>query len=368
MSASSRNICQITTVHPRYDVRVFHKICLSLIADYHVNLIVADGRGNEVIKNVTIFDVGRRNSSRIKRMLFTTRSAYRKAIELDCVVYHFHDPEFLFCGLKLARKGKKVIYDIHEDVPKQTLSKDYINPLLRTIIANLIKITENYISARLYAVITVTHSINDRFLRINKRSININNYPFLVDCDSIQFEERHGLCYIGSISRIRGIKEIVSSLENIDITLNLAGDFESEEFKKELMLDKNWGKVKYYGSVSSEEVIELLKKSQIGLVTFLPEPNHIEAQPNKMFEYMAAALPLIASDFPLWKEIVEGNKCGICVNPNKPEDISNAINYLLMNQDIAMAMGRNGAKAVSDKYNWDPEKEKLLTLYSSVFQ
>jgi glycosyltransferase involved in cell wall biosynthesis len=83
---------------------------------------------------------------------------------------------------------------------------------------------------------------------------------------------------------------------------------------------------------------------------------------------MAAGIPVIASDFPLWKEIVEGNNCGICVNPKDPEDISNAINYLLMNQDVAETMGKNGVKAVRDKFNWDSEKEKLLTLYSSLFQ
>jgi glycosyltransferase involved in cell wall biosynthesis len=360
-------ICHLTTVHPRYDVRIFLKECIYLTHHYDVYLIVADGKGDEEINSVHIFDVGK-PASRLKRVLCIANKVYRKAINLNCEIYHFHDPEFLFWGLKLARKGKKVIYDVHEDVPKQTLSKDYLNPLLRTLFASLIKITENYISARLYAIITATPFINERFLKINRRSININNYPVISGSTSIPFEEREGLCYIGSISRIRGIKEVVNSLQNIDVTLNLAGDFESDEFKKELMLDKNWGKVKYHGSVSPGEVIEILKKSQIGLVTFLPEPNHIESQPNKMFEYMAAGLPLIASDFPLWKEIVEGNKCGVCVNPKNPEDISTAINYLLMNQDIAMTMGWNGVKAVNDKFNWNSEKEKLLTLYSSIFQ
>lgn len=368
MLESPRCICQITTVHPRYDVRIYKKVCLSLVSDYHVNLIVADGIGDEVINNVNIIDIGLRYSSRIKRMLFTTRSVYRKAMELNCGVFHFHDPEFLFYGLKLARKGKMVIYDVHEDLPKQTLSKDYLNPVWRIIVAQMIKMVENYISSRLYAVITVTPFINERFRKLNKRSININNYPFILSVNTIQYKNRSGLCYVGSISRIRGIKEIVRSLENIDTFLNLAGDFESEEFKKELFNEINWTKVKYYGTVSSERVLEILKTSQIGLVTYLPEPNHIEAQPNKMFEYMASSLPMIASDFPLWKEIVEDNNCGICVNPNNPEDISNAINYLLMNQDIAEAMGKNGVEAVNKKYNWESEKQKLLTLYTLLFQ
>jgi glycosyltransferase involved in cell wall biosynthesis len=338
------------------------------VADYRVNLIVADGKGDEVINNVNIIDIGPRNSSRVKRILFTSRSAYKKAMELDCDVFHFHDPEFLLYALKLSGKGKKVIYDVHEDVPKQTLSKDYINPALRLFLAHIIKLTENYVSSRLYAVVTATPFINERFMRINKRSININNYPIKLDRISIPYRNRSGLCYIGSISRIRGIKEIIRSLDNINTTLNLAGDFESEEFKEELVKDKNWKKVVFYGHVSSEDVIGILNKSQVGLVTYLPEPNHIEAQPNKMFEYMAAALPLIASDFPLWREIVEGNNCGICVNPNDPEDISRAIDYLLINRDIAEILGENGLKAVSEKFNWDSEKKKLLTLYSSLFQ
>ena len=249
MSGSRKTICQITSVHPRYDVRIFHKICLSLAVDYSVYLIVADGRGDEVLKNVTILDAGKQHSSRIKRMLFTTRSVYRKAKNLDCKVFHFHDPEFLFYGLKLSRNGNKVIYDVHEDVPKQTMSKDYLNPLIRRFVADIIRIIENYVSARLYAVITVTPYINKRFILTNKRSLILNNYPFLLDFEQIRVERREGLCYIGSISRIRGIKEIVKSLENIDITLNLAGEFESEEFKLELMSENNWHKVKYFGLV-----------------------------------------------------------------------------------------------------------------------
>ena len=368
MFMSVKNICQITTVHPRNDVRIFKKICQSLCNEYNVSFIVADGKGDEVIKNIRIYDVGKRYSSRIRRMIFTSRSAYKKAIGLNCELFHFHDPEFLFHGLKLARKGRKVIYDVHEDVPKQILSKDYINPLLRTLLARIIQLIENFVSARLDAVITVTPFINERFSSLNKRSIIINNYPYLMDISPISFEDRKGLCYIGVLSRLRGLKEVISSLDNIETTLNLAGDFESDEFKKELMQDKNWGKVKYSGMVSSDEVIEILRKSQIGIVTFLPVPNHIEAQPNKMFEYMAASLPLIASDFPLWKEIVEGNNCGICVNPNNPEDISGAINYLLLNKDLASIMGKNGVKAVNEKYNWNSEKEKLLALYSILLK
>lgn len=368
MSESDKSICQITTVHPRYDIRIFQKICMSLVSGYKVYLIVADGRGDEVLNGVTIYDVGQRSSSRIKRMFYTSRSAYQKALELDCPVYHFHDPEFLFYGLKLARKRRKVIYDVHEDVPKQTLSKEYINPLFRLIIAKTIKMAEHFVSSRLYAVVAVTPSITHRFKKYNLRTVNINNYPILFTRDMVEYKNRDGICYVGSISRIRGIKELLTSLEFVDTSLKLAGDFESEEFKDELVNDKNWKKVIYYGPVSSSEAAKIVIGSKIGIVTYLPEPNHIDAQPNKMFEYMIAGLPVIASDFPLWREIVMGNECGICVNPQDPIEISKAINYLLNNDSMAESLGKNGARAVSDKFNWNSEKQKLFSLYSSVFE
>ncbi len=97
-------------------------------------------------------------------------------------------------------------------------------------------------------------------------------------------------------------------------------------------------------------------------------PNHVDAQPNKMFEYMSAGIPVIASDFPLWREIIEGCGCGICVDPLDPKKIAEAIDYLVDNPEIARRMGENGRKAVYDRYNWDVEEKKLLALYDSLLR
>lgn len=363
----TKSICQITTVHPRYDVRIFQKICTSLASEYQVNLIVADGEGNEVINNITIYDVGLRNVSRVKRIFITSYKAYKKAIGLKCEVYHFHDPEFLFCALKLARKGMKVIYDVHEDVPKQILSKVYLNPLTKMVFSRLILLIENFISARLFAVISVTSTINERFRKINFNSLVINNYPDILHGGAIAYNLRNGICYIGIISRIRGIREIIKLLDLLDVTLHLVGEFESEDFKTEIINNQNWNKVVYYGLLPYCKTIEIIRKSKIGMVTLLPEPNHIHSQPLKMFEYMSASLPVIASDFPVWKDIIEVNNCGICVNPLDQDAISGAISYLLRNPGIAESMGKNGEKAVREKYNWNSEKVRLSEFYRSVF-
>jgi len=95
-----------------------------------------------------------------------------------------------------------------------------------------------------------------------------------------------------------------------------------------------------------------------------PTTNYFESLPVKMFEYMSAGIPVIASNFPLWKEIVEGNKCGICIDPQSPEEIAKAVEYLLNNPEIAKQMGENGRKVVEEKYNWENEGKKLLEVYS----
>jgi glycosyltransferase involved in cell wall biosynthesis len=109
-----------------------------------------------------------------------------------------------------------------------------------------------------------------------------------------------------------------------------------------------------------------LARSKAGIVTFLPAPNHIDAQPNKVFEYMSAGVPVIASHFPLWREIVEGNQCGLCVDPHEPEQIAEAIDYLLGHPDEARRMGENGMRAVQDRYNWAIEERKLRKFYEGL--
>jgi glycosyltransferase involved in cell wall biosynthesis len=365
MSESINRVCHITTVHPRFDVRIFYKECLSLSSFYNVYLIVADGKGDEVSNKIKIIDVYKKNNSRITRILFTTLRAYRKALEINCEIYHFHDPEFLFYGWMLQRKGKKVIYDVHEDVPKQILSKNYINPIFRKILSKLIMLIEKSISHRLSAIVTVTQSINKRFSDQNRQCFIINNYPDLKKFKASQVKNRSGVCYIGSISPERGLEMILQSLVSTNIEFHLAGKFDSEEFKNKLMAHPGWSKVIYYGLVDAEKAISIVKGSCAGLVIYLPVPNHLEAQPNKMFEYMAAGIPVIASDFPLWREIIEGNSCGICVNPLNPKEISNAIELLYDNPDMANTMGQNGMKAVNTTFSWKTEEQKLFEIYSN---
>ena len=111
----------------------------------------------------------------------------------------------------------------------------------------------------------------------------------------------------------------------------------------------------------------MLNQSKIGIVTLHPKENYLESLPIKMFEYMHAGIPVIASNFPLWQEILTENKCGICVDPFNLDQIAEAIKYLLNNEEDARIMGINGREAVTKKYNWENEVKKLENIYINAF-
>ena len=105
---------------------------------------------------------------------------------------------------------------------------------------------------------------------------------------------------------------------------------------------------------------------EIGLVTLAPRPNYLESYPTKLFEYMASGVPVVASDFPLWRKIVEDAGCGLLVDPQKPEAIAKAMDWLFEHPNQAADMGAAGRRAAHRTYNWQSEADKLLALYEKM--
>lgn len=361
-------IAHLTTAHNRNDIRIRLKECNSLASHgYEVHYIVADGFGDDPSNNVYVHDIGIAGG-RFKRMILRPWRMLFAALELNAKIYHFHDPEMLMIALFLKIKGAKVIYDSHEDVPRALMSRDWIPIWMRRPISSLFEWFENFISSKLSAIIGATPFIAERFSSINSNSVTINNYPLASEIHQLTDSNRIGksVCYVGGIGRIRGIEQIVRALEHVDARLILAGTFENEKLQQEIQNLPGWSKVDYRGNVSREFVREILSRSRAGLVFFHPEPNHTDAQPNKMFEYMSAGLPVLASDFPLWKKIIVDDNIGMVADPMNPLEIARVIREILDNPQMADEMGCRGRSRVMDCYQWTYEERKLLELYKNL--
>ena len=370
---SKPRICHVTSVHPYNDTRIFFKECCSLtVAGFETHL-VAPGAADMVAGGVYLHGVHKRSTNRIMRMTGTVNEVYGIACSVDADVYHLHDPELIFAGilLKLFRR-KKVIYDVHEDYPKSIMASEWIHPVLRAVIGQSVAFAE-WLGSKIFdGIVAATPSIAGRFPQM--KTVVVQNFPILDELlpdAAIPYKQRLPvIAYIGSISKLRGAKEMVEAAgllpEMSGLRLYFVGMFSPKEVEIEMSRVAGWNRVEFLGWQPRRQMAEVLGKSRMGLVLFHNVPNHVSAQPNKLFEYMAAGIPLIASNFAVWKAFVETNKCGICVDPLNPKEIANAILRIFKYPEAAKTMGENGRKAIEEKYNWENESKKLLSIYTQL--
>lgn len=362
-------VCHITSVHKSNDVRIFEKECVSLAkAGFDVTLLAVNCKAG-FFDGVNVVNVESNAKSRLSRMRTTVDKVYKAAVKVNAEIYHFHDPELLRIGKKLQKiHGKKVIYDSHEDLPRQILDKVWIPALLRKTVSRRMERYENKIASQLSGIVAATPHIENRFLQSNKNTVNVNNYPILekINIDIPWEKRKNEICYVGGIFNSRGVEQLVDAMESVNVRLNLAGNYSPEALRETLIRKKGWQKVNELGFVGRDEIVNILRKSKVGIVTLLPTRAYIDSLPIKMFEYMAAGIPVIASDFPLWKSIIEKNNCGICVDPLSPGKIAEAINSLFANEKLAEEMGRNGRNAALKFYSWEKEADKLVEFYKKI--
>lgn len=361
-------IVHFSTVHPSFDSRIFHKEVKTILKAGYETIVVAQHKGQTIVDGIRIIGLPK-PKYRVTRICMLTWQAFLKALAQKPDIYHFHDPELLPIGLLLRALGKKVIYDVHEDVPRQILSKYWIPPILRGLVAKAAALMEWVAGIFLNGIVAATPAIAKRFPA--HKTVVVQNFPILSEFSFIQKLPYHDrpmqIAYVGGITAIRGAIEMIRAMEylpeNLGARLVLAGTFVPSELEATVRELPGWRYVDFLGWQDRQSVGALLGQSRMGIVVFHPEPNHLEAQPNKLFEYMAAGIPVVASNFPLWQKIVEEEQCGLTVDPLNPEAIAEAIQWLLEHPEEAEKMGERGRRAVLEKYNWDQEAKKLLSLY-----
>ena len=358
-------ICHLTSVHNRYDGRILKRECTSLVElGYDVTLLVADDLSDEEYLGVHIRSIGRKPANRIERMLLTSRALLNKAKSIDAEVYHFHDPELLPIGKRLKKLGKKVIFDSHEDTVDQILEKKYL--LIPKFFSKIFEIYQNSAIRKLDAIVIVSPSYRTRFLIPGDRVYMVTNYPELHPFPDRKNVKKQ-VCFTGGCSQIWCNLEISKAVSELDCDFVMAGPGDAEYISE--AIDAGKEKTIYLGQLDQAQVYNLHSESMAGMMVCKSEQilrNGGTLGNTKMFEYMMNGLPIICSDVKLWREIVEKYECGICVNPKDIIDIKRAIEFIVLNEDRAIEMGKNGRKAVESSFNWAEQKKELKRLYEKI--
>ncbi len=369
-------VCILTSVHPPFDGRIFHRAAKSLAQAGYEVVHIARHDKEEVIDGVRVVPLPQPRN-RLHRMTKVLWRLYRLAVKEDAAVYHFHDPELMLVGLLLKRRGKKIIWDVHEHYPNSILDKYYIPRPLRQLIATAFDLFERGAVRFFDYVIYTTPFVGQRYQTMRVRSGPIENYPILKLSDTFPRQPQERIIYLGGMARIRGLVEVIEAFalaakKHPQWELNLVGSSRPVSFEEELRnLARDLGveaKVRFIAWVPYEEKERLSCQASIGVITYLPHANNTSCLPNKLFDYMLVGLPVIASNFPLYREVVEPSQCGLLVDPTQPEEIARAMEYLIEHPQEAQQMGENGRRAVRDKYNWETESQKLLHIYDTVLK
>jgi len=364
-------VCILTSAHPVFDVRIFHKECKTLArAGYDVTLVAGHSESLSV-EGVTIKAVTPAKG-RFERWFRTTAEVYRAAVAVDADVYHFHDPELIPAGLLLRARGKKVIYDMHEDLPRTVPYKPYVPKWLQPPLAKALAIGEALAVPRFSGLIAASPEISARYVAHPNLSI-VQNYPLREEFPEDSRSPTHGdyVVYVGlRITRARGALEMMRAIdlvpEALRVRLKLVGTIEPGDLVEELKAMPGWRSTEYLGPLGRAGVSELTRNAMAGLVVLHPEPNYVTSHPVKLFEYMCAGIPVIASDFPPFRRIIEQAQCGILVDSLSPKKIAEAIEFLASHPEEARAMGARGRLAVNSRYNWQHEEQVLLGMYNRM--
>lgn len=366
---STVDVCFMSTAHGADDIRVFRKEIKSLLAAgiRVTSVVCGDKLPADAPPHCFVTTKGFRSS--LERFVLAAPRVFFKALGVRAKYYHFQDPDMLIPALVLKLVfRRRIVYDVHEDLPRQILNRAGIPVWGRKVLSRFLSLTEAVVARCADGIVAATPAIGRRFPK--EKTVLVQNFLLsdeVLDCGDDYQQRDQVASYVGRLSVVRGGWEVLEALERLpkerDFRLNFAGMIVPSQLEAEFRKHPGWQRVIFFGHVSRREMGTIMAKARMGLVLFHPGPNHTDSQPNKLFEYMGAGLPIIASDFPRWRELIEGAKCGILVDPLKPAEIAAAIEWVLDNPKAAEEMGARGRKAVTEQFSWDREKAKLLHFY-----
>jgi glycosyltransferase involved in cell wall biosynthesis len=370
-SRAARKVAHITLAHRPFDVRVFHKECRTLAAaGYDVHLAVPEaplGRRD----GIAFHRIERGGSERgLHGWIARLGNTLQVARALNADLYHLHDPELIPVGLALKGSGARVVYDAHEDAPIEAWSINRGRPVRRVILPTtwwtLLGASGLVFDGFVAATSRIARSLP------TARTIEVRNYPRLEmwEAKPHPASRCNDLIFAGLLSETRGAMEMLDAVAALDprhgIRLKLFGTIASEALAVRMRNHPAWPSTDYAGHRPWLDVLDAYRRSLAGFLLYQPTPEQRWCMPVKLFEFLLAALPVIASDIPFWRELLDGNPSVHFVDATDPNCIAASIAWILSHPEESARRAHEGARLARERFDWEPEGQRLVALYDRL--
>lgn len=345
-------------------------------AGYETTFYMTDPVDDSDENGPIIKTFGKNNRGYLYRIFILPWKVYKILKSENADVYQTSALEFLCVCFLLKKKGKKVFFHLRESHPYTFSSKVHCNQLVSKIIVATMKYFMKFVFNRIDGVFVVAQ---DQIDYLKKWPINnyylLGNFPEINEDFDLTFSDYlkrdNTIIYFGSIYKISRQEVFFEALSNVpQASYLLAGKFYGNEYSEYLKSHYYWNKVEFINGFEKNELPKLLSRSIVSNV--LRDFSKIKACPNgslgiiKIFESMEAGIPIICSDVPVYRKMMEEYKCGILVDPNDAKQIEDAIKFLLENKEEAWKMGQEGRRAVLEKYSWNAVSKDYVGIISGL--
>jgi len=375
-------ICHLTSMHDWDDDRIYQRACLGLArAGNEVHLVATEGLGNRPVNSDVQFHWIKYRSG-WKRRWYSSKEAVQLSIETGASIFHFHDPDLLphIKKIKLNLPHAKIVYDIHENYETRFYQWKFIPNFLRGTLAKWFRSFEILIIKSIDGYSTVSKSLVQLFTSTQKPSLIIRNtvdVHRLKEVDLNQKKYPYPVIYTSGthshdrniLNTVRALSEIVSDYPKIKVMF--AGRYlrsakqDLQEVANDLNLSDN---VLIEGMLPWTENFTRTARAFCGCVFYKRNANNQVTIPNRIYEYMYSGIPVVASDYPELRRIVESANCGVLVNADDPKSIGEGIYKLLAQPELASELGRNGKKAIEGLYGYHIDMESTINFYRNLIK
>ena len=369
----------VTSIHPDFDSRIWKHATSLANNGYDVHLVCPWKVDDSKILDGVTFHPFKKIQKRWQRPLLVPFRVLNKLFPLlkKVDLVHFHDIDLL-PWMAMFSIIKPVVYDVHENYAEEMLVRRWIPKFLRRLLYYVVLIGQFVLSQIIRNVVLVVPSQDKEFNnhRINK--IHIRNYASLALLNDVvdnYIKRDNIIVFIGSQHKNNGSLFLLDIAERLckvcpDTRIYASDRFSDLRFRDRVISEIRHrgldGFVKLVTNVKPPEIMSVLNRAIIGISPNLRVTQQIHGIHTKLFEYMAAGLPVVASDLPHQIDVIEGNRAGLLARPEDPDSFVKAIQSLVLNRKWAMKLGQNGQLAFKERYSWESQIPALLNFYEQI--